>query len=225
MDEKLNDKRHHFVAKPAPHFGVPIILPSSQVTEVRPFSFESRDKEMMERKREKILKALEMEKKGREFKANPMPKLHKPSNPKTKETPQPTKAQPFKLEVSVGKTVETVAVCNVMTALSHNLRRILQLEKRLKSRIQKWQKDLEEEQKKLNEAAKFKAHPAKVLGKQPFIPMKSDRPLVELSNYELHSERRAKERKEFDVKKKQKATELEAIKKEVTGTSMTDYLN
>ena len=51
--------------------------------------------------------------------------------------------------------------------------------------------------------------------KQPFIPKPADKPLLEVSNFELHSDRRAREREEYDMLRKQKEAELEAHKRQV----------
>ena len=58
--------------------------------------------------------------------------------------------------------------------------------------------------------------PASILDRQPFIPKPSDKPLSEVSNFELHSDRRAREREQFDLQQKQREAELESSKKQVT---------
>lgn len=89
-------------AKPMPHFGVPVRLPcaNKKATAAQPFSFEDRDQQTLMKKREKIDKILEQEKKEREFKANPMPNLNKPVGLPIKEVILPTEAKPFHHEVS-----------------------------------------------------------------------------------------------------------------------------
>ena len=52
--------------------------------------------------------------------------------------------------------------------------------------------------------------------KQPFVPKPAEKPLLEVSNFELHSDRRAREREEFDLQRKQKEAELEAQKRQVS---------
>ena len=64
------------------------------------FSFHERDKQMFVRKAEKIEKVIEAVKKEREFKANPMPDLHRAPALPTKEAAEPTQAKPFNLEVT-----------------------------------------------------------------------------------------------------------------------------
>lgn len=82
-------------------------------------------------------------------------------------------------------------------------------------RLHKWEEDIKRELKEQKEAANFKAKPPMVLEKQPFQPKPSDKPLSEVSNFELHSDRRAREREEFEQLRKQKEAELEANKRQV----------
>ena len=86
-------------AKPVPHHGVPVILPtcSKKTTTAAPFSFYDRDAIAQEMKAKKIEAALEEEKKERQFKANPMPNLDKPVGLPNKQTNLPTQAEPFDL--------------------------------------------------------------------------------------------------------------------------------
>lgn len=176
-------------AKPMPHFGVPVRLPcaNKKATAAQPFSFEDRDQQTLMKKREKIDKILEQEKKEREFKANPMPNLNKPVGLPIKEVILPTEAKPFHHE----------------------------MEKRVENRIQKWQKGVEEELRKQQEAAMFKARPAKVLYQEPFRPEHHDKPMTEISNFELHSDRRAREREAFELEKKRKEADLESMKRQL----------
>eukprot|EP00094_Tigriopus_californicus_P006476 TCALIF_06236-PB protein Name:"Similar to TPX2 Targeting protein for Xklp2 homolog (Patiria pectinifera)" AED:0.07 eAED:0.05 QI:246/0.66/0.57/1/1/1/7/271/703 len=176
-------------AKPMPHFGVPVRLPcaNKKATAAQPFSFEDRDQQTLTKKREKIDKILEQEKKEREFKANPMPNLNKPVGLPIKEVILPTEAKPFHHEI----------------------------EKRVENRIQKWQKGVEEELRKQQEAALFKARPAKVLYQEPFRPEHHDKPMTEISNFELHSDRRAREREVFELEKKRKEADLESMKRQL----------
>ena len=83
-------------------------------------------------------------------------------------------------------------------------------------RLDKWQKDVEDELRRQREAANFRAAPASVLEKEPFLPAKSEKPLAEVSNFELHSDRRAREREAYEAERMQKEAELEARKLEVS---------
>ncbi|XP_046683075.1 targeting protein for Xklp2-like isoform X1 [Homalodisca vitripennis] len=58
--------------------GVPCKFTSLKSTEVKPFSFERRDKELREKKEKKIQEILEAEKKARDFKATPAPSFEPP---------------------------------------------------------------------------------------------------------------------------------------------------
>lgn len=93
--------------------------------------------------------------------------------------------------------------------------KLFQIEKRVENRIQKWQKGVEEELRKQQEAAMFKARPAKVLYQEPFRPEHHDKPMTEISNFELHSDRRAREREAFELEKKRKEADLESMKRQV----------
>ena len=83
-------------------------------------------------------------------------------------------------------------------------------------RVKKWNLDIEEEMRRNREAANFKANPAKVLDQPQFKPTKSDKPLAEVSNFELHSDKRARDREEFEMRKKQREAGIEVMKREVS---------
>ena len=55
----------------------------------------------------------------------------------------------------------------------------------------------------------------KVLAKAPFQPKPSEKPLAEVGNFMLNSERRAREREAFELKLKQKEAEMEGAKREL----------
>ncbi|XP_051788513.1 targeting protein for Xklp2 isoform X1 [Erpetoichthys calabaricus] len=163
-------------ANPVPHFGVPFKpkpLESKQV-EVCPFSFESREKEKQALK-EKRMEELRKEEVSK-FKALPLPDfdhIHLPEK-KVKEVTQP---EPFKLLID-----ERGAVKN-----------------------ERWEQMLKDEEKQQAEAAVFKARPNTVTHHEPFIPKKESRLLEEsISNsvatrgFELSTEKRSKERMEFE---------------------------
>jgi hypothetical protein len=76
---------------------------------------------------------------------------------------------------------------------------------------QQLRQKMEEEARKLQQAAQFKARPAIVLHKKPFEPKKSSHPFTDITTIELNTERRAKEREEFDAKIKQEQAELEEL--------------
>jgi 3-deoxy-D-arabino-heptulosonate 7-phosphate (DAHP) synthase len=72
---------------------------------------------------------------------------------------------------------------------------------------------LEDEARKLQEAGQFKARPADVIHKKPFKPKKSQRPLTDITTEDLNTERRAKERKEFNTMIKAENAKLEELRK------------
>ena len=54
-----------------------------------------------------------------------------------------------------------------------------------------------------------------MLAKAPFQPKPSEKPLAEVGNFMLNSERRAREREAFELKLKQKEAEMEGAKREL----------
>ena len=123
-------------ARPAPHRGVPVLLPPHprKATLPEPFSFENRDKAMFEKKEEKIKQVLEEEKRAREFHAKPILKEDAVKMP-ARQPQQPTKVEPFKL----------------------------QIEERCEERLAKWQEGVEKELSDQRKAALFKASEPKVI--------------------------------------------------------------
>ncbi|XP_018576974.1 targeting protein for Xklp2 homolog [Anoplophora glabripennis] len=62
-----------------------------------------------------------------------------------------------------------------------------------------------------NISTQFRARPATILKKKPFIPRKEERQLIEISEFQLNTERRVKEREEFEQSKKEKEERLALI--------------
>ena len=122
-------------ARPAPHRGVPVLLPPvpRKSTQPAPFSFETRDKLLMEKKEEKIQKILEEERKAREFHANPIMKEEAIKMP-ARQPPAATKPEPFRLAI----------------------------EERVEERLTKWQASVQKELEDQRKAALFKATDPKV---------------------------------------------------------------
>jgi len=175
-------------AKPVPHYGVPVQLPpaSKRATVPEPFSFAERDELTVHKKEERIKKILEEEKAAREFHANPINKdIHNPRLPERKVQP-PTQAKPFQLKI----------------------------EERVETRLNKWQEDLKKELEEQRKAANFKANEAKVLHQAPFMPKPSDKPLSELSNFTLHSDRRAEEREKYEKERLKREVDLDQARRE-----------
>ncbi|XP_019746759.1 targeting protein for Xklp2 isoform X2 [Hippocampus comes] len=102
------------------------------------------------------------------FKAQPLPHFDKVSLPERKKL-EATKPEPFRLLLDERGTVKS-------------------------DRLEQMMK---EEQKKIKETATFKARPNKVTQKEPFQPKKEDRPALVVESFELATERRARNRDEF----------------------------
>ncbi|KAH0619312.1 hypothetical protein JD844_019299 [Phrynosoma platyrhinos] len=173
-------------AKPVPHFGVPFKPKPTEPRQVEicPFSFDSRDKERLLQKEKKI-EELQKEEVPK-FKAHPLPQFDHISLPE-KKVKSPTKPEPFQLAI------------DTRGALRHEM----------------WQQQLKEEMRRQKEAASFKAQPSTVVHQEPFVPKKESKPLSETlsgsaapESFELATERRARERQEFE----KRLAELEAEK-------------
>lgn len=65
------------------------------------------------------------------------------------------------------------------------------------------------------EENKFKARPASVVHKKPFVPKKPDHQLT-ICEFSLSTEKRAKEREEFDKLVKERENEIEKMKQLVS---------
>ena len=106
--------------------------------------------------------------------------------------------------------------------LNYSQVRIFQIERRVEARINKWQDDVKEELRQQRQEALFKARPASVLEKAPFVPLPSDKPLSEIDNFQLNSDRRAEEREAYEMQKKHREAEQESLKRQVRGRGMND---
>ena len=53
------------------------------------------------------------------------------------------------------------------------------------------------------------------MAKAPFVPRPSEKPLSDVGNFQLHSEKRAQQRQDFDIQLKRKEAELEGHKREL----------
>nr|KAG5696627.1 hypothetical protein BaRGS_034088 [Batillaria attramentaria] len=173
-------------AKPVPHTGIPFQpkLPH-QHTVPEPFSVETRSKLMLAQKEEKIKQVLEEERRAREFHAQPLPSLD-PDELPAKMPKEPTKQEPFQLETDVRGM-------RYSQELAHKL---------------------EEEEEEFRRAAQFHAQPNRIKDRKPFIPAKSAKPLTEVSDFELNSDRRAVQREEFELRKKEREVELEGQRRQ-----------
>ncbi|PSN33677.1 hypothetical protein C0J52_18988 [Blattella germanica] len=179
------------------HIGIPSSrdLEKKRCTEIKPFSFDERDRETVKRKEEKIIKILEEEKKAREFHA-------KPVSAQVLSPPQPS-------------FVRNLNFSDHTQPIPFNL----ESEKLRKLKLEQIRQKLEEEERLLQEMAEFKAQPATVIYESPFEPKKSSRPLTKVVPIKLNTEIRAKEREDFDRKRnemqqKQEEEEIARLRKE-----------
>lgn len=165
-------------AMPIPH-SVPFHpkLPAKTVLELCPFSFEEREKERKAMKERKLME--HQKEKSHEFKATPLPDFSEVNLPE-KKVLEPTKPAPFRL----------------------------QIDERGAAKNYRWEKMMQEELKQQAEAACFKARPNVVTHKDPFLPKKENRSILENSAavepFQLSTERRAKERQEFEREKSER---------------------
>ncbi|KFQ31401.1 Targeting protein for Xklp2-B, partial [Merops nubicus] len=163
-------------ANPVPHYGVPFKpkMPEQRHVEVCPFSFDARDKERQIQKEKKI-EELQKEEVPK-FKALPLPYFDQVKLPE-KKVKNPTQPEPFNL----------------------------QIDERGAAKLQSWKQQLKEDLKKQKEAACFKARPNTVMYQEPFVPKKENKMLSESlsgsvvpESFELATEKRAKERQEYE---------------------------
>ncbi|NXC22050.1 TPX2B protein, partial [Corythaeola cristata] len=163
-------------AHPVPHYGVPFKpkMPEQRHVEVCPFSFDARDKERQIQKEKKI-EELQKEEVPK-FKALPLPYFDHVNLPE-KKVKNPTQPEPFNL----------------------------QIDERGAAKLESWKQQLKEDLKRQKEAACFKARPNTVMYQEPFVPKKENKLLSESlsgsvvpESFELATEKRAKERQEFE---------------------------
>ncbi|XP_059836380.1 targeting protein for Xklp2 isoform X2 [Hypanus sabinus] len=185
MSLKEEEKKETRVIKanPMPHYAVPFKPKSTgeTVIAVQPFSFETRDKEREALKQKKIEEMRKKEAEVPVFKAQLLPDFESAHLPEKVVKPV-TKVEPFHLR----------------------------LDERGAIKEQEWAEMMKEELKKQKEAACFKARPNSVVYREPFLPKKADQSLTERlpslapEKFELATEKRAKERMEFEMRKAQK---------------------
>ncbi|NXS48037.1 TPX2B protein, partial [Balaeniceps rex] len=173
-------------ANPMPHYGVPFKpkMPEQRHVEVCPFSFDARDRERQIQKEKKI-EELQKEEVPK-FKALPLPYFDHVKLPE-KKVKNPTQPEPFNL----------------------------QIDERGAAKLQSWKQQLKEDLKRQKEAACFKARPNTVVYQEPFVPKKENKLLSESlsgsvvpESFELATEKRAKERQEFE----KRLADAEAVK-------------
>ncbi|XP_024997926.2 targeting protein for Xklp2 isoform X2 [Gallus gallus] len=156
-------------AHPMPHYGVPFKPKMPEQRHVEVCPF-SFDSRDRERLIQKEKKIEELQKEEvPKFKALPLPYFDHVKLPE-KKVKTPTQPEPFNL----------------------------QIDERGAAKQQSWKQQLKEDLKKQKEAACFKARPNVVVYQEPFVPKKENKMLSVPENFELATEKRAKERQEFE---------------------------
>ncbi|XP_041061093.1 targeting protein for Xklp2 isoform X1 [Carcharodon carcharias] len=187
------EEQHVIKANPMPHSAVPFKPKFSEEKhkEIQPFSFEARDKHREALKEKKIQELRKELTEFPAFKAQLLPDFDSTRLPE-KVVKSPTKVQPFHLR----------------------------LEERGAVRDQRWTQMMKEELRQQKEATCFKANPNSVIYREPFLPKKADRSLMEnfdstvQEKFELATEKRAKERAEFEMRKAEKESMREKFEEE-----------
>uniref|UniRef100_A0A8D3DGQ3 Targeting protein for Xklp2 n=1 Tax=Scophthalmus maximus TaxID=52904 RepID=A0A8D3DGQ3_SCOMX len=166
-------------APPVPHFGLPFQPRLPEKHHVEVCPFSFEERERERR----VLKEKRLEEKRNEevapFKAQPLPHFDTVLLPE-KKTLEPTKPEPFRLLLDERGAVKS----------------------------SRWEQMVKEEQKQQEEAVTFKARPNTVTHKEPFQPKKQERAAAAVEAFELLTERRARERQEYE----RLASEKEALR-------------
>ncbi|XP_071957881.1 targeting protein for Xklp2-A-like [Antedon mediterranea] len=174
-------------ARPVPHSGVPFIPNlAHKTTEIAPFSFAERDEAIALKKEEKKQQLFKEEQKLREFKAQLMPIFDNVSGLPEKKAKKTTTLKPF------GLSHEDVGA----------------------KRAEEWSKKMAEELEAERHQT-FHAREANVLYKKPFVPQKSDKPLTEINDFALNSDKRAEQRQQYEDQKRMREHELNLHKAEI----------
>ncbi|KAM4604557.1 targeting protein for Xklp2 isoform 2-T2 [Discoglossus pictus] len=168
-EEEEEEELSIMKANPMPHFGVPFKPKLEEQRQVEVCPFSFCDRDR-ERllQKEKKLEELRNEEVPK-FKAQPLPQFDHISLPE-KKVKMPTQQEPFQLEI----------------------------DKRGASKIQRWKQQIKEELKQQKEMSTFKARPNTVTHQEPFVPKKESKLLTVQEGFELATERRARERQEFE---------------------------
>uniref|UniRef100_A0A8C3QT82 TPX2 microtubule nucleation factor n=1 Tax=Cyanoderma ruficeps TaxID=181631 RepID=A0A8C3QT82_9PASS len=168
-EEKEKEEVAVIKANPMPHYGVPFKPKMPEQRHVEVCPF-SFDARDKERQIQKEKKIEELQKEEvPKFKALPLPYFDQVKLPE-KKVKTPTQPEPFHLQV----------------------------DERGAAKLQSWKQQLKEDLKRQKEAACFKARPNTVVYQEPFVPKKEHKMLSVPESFELATERRAKERQEFE---------------------------
>ncbi|XP_064420681.1 targeting protein for Xklp2 isoform X2 [Latimeria chalumnae] len=156
-------------ANPMPHYGIPF----------KPKPLENRNVEICpfsfdsRDKERQVLKEKKMEELRKDevpkFKATPLPDFESIHLP-DKKVKSPTNLEPFQLRI----------------------------DSRGAAKAERWGQMIQEEFKHQKEAACFKARPNVVIHQEPFVPKKENKKPIVVEGFELATEKRAKERLEYE---------------------------
>jgi len=189
--QEPSNESSSFKAKPAPSFKAAVFKPAASslsLTELVPFNLAG-DKLHEKAQRELETKRQEEEQQEMDqhssFKAQPIREYHTAPS-RTYEAAKLTELKPFSLASDVRH--------------EENERKMLVERQR--------------EEDETRERSLFKATEPTVLDKSPFMVRKSSKPLTEISNFELESDRRAEKRVLFDKQIQAKLEDMEQAKKE-----------
>ncbi|XP_014670930.1 PREDICTED: targeting protein for Xklp2 homolog isoform X3 [Priapulus caudatus] len=173
MEEKVPKQNTSRImrAHPIPHTGIPFLPNYDHKTTVpEPFSFAARDVEKEKLKEEKIKSIIEGESKQvPEFRAQPLPSSAKKGIPEVKPR-DVTRFEPFKLHT----------------------------EERGTRSAETWSAKMAEEIEKQREQALFHASSNRVVHEAPFVPQRSNKPLTEILDIALNTEKRFESRQAYE---------------------------
>lgn len=175
-----------FKAVPQPNFEK-VFRPQlkHERTAPRPFSFEEKDKARSVKKNSKIQDVYKQEEKLREFKALPLPSDSPDTLPPIS-SKLCTSFKPFALNTEKKGAVKA------------------------EKWIQKVKTELEEGRKKVI----FKAQPCKVIHEAPFEPHRSQKPMTDVSEFALNTDRRAERWEQVKTEKKEMKEVEDELRKE-----------
>ncbi|XP_073538914.1 targeting protein for Xklp2 isoform X2 [Phyllobates terribilis] len=168
--EEMKDEPPPIIkANPMPHYGVPFKPKLVEQKQVEVCPFSFNERDR-HRMEEKEKKLDQLRNPDvPKFKAQPLPQFDHIALPE-KKVKEVTSQEPFNL----------------------------QIDKRGEQKLQRWKQQIKEEQKQQKEMTSFKARPNTVTNQEPFVPKKDSRMLSVQENFELATERRARERQEFE---------------------------
>ncbi|KAG8447264.1 hypothetical protein GDO86_014652 [Hymenochirus boettgeri] len=184
-EEEVQEEVPVIKANPVPHYGVPFKPKLVEQKSLEVCPFSFEERDK-ERQLQKERKLDELRNEHVfKFKAQPLPHFDHISLPE-KKVKIATQQEPFDLEI----------------------------DKRGANRVQRWQQQMENEIRQQKEMAVFKARPNTVIHQEPFVPKKENRSISEQESFELATERRARERQEFEKRLKEAETQKMILEEE-----------